>query len=430
MKLRYWAAALVILLLAGYVTSAHYTKADDYTKVDMVELNDRYTKIEKRLDRILAEEGADGIYDNGTDSAQSVIDELEEEYQCELYFRGEKSYENEVHEAIQNRNILMDYETDGQLIAKVVFEGETEKLMLMYAAIRRNLLIFFAIIFLVLMGSCLLIYLQYVRPFKKLQRFAAHIAKGDLDFPLAMTKENYFGVFTESFDIMREELKRAKQGEYEANVSKKELVASLSHDIKTPVSTIKATCEILMLKLKDEAALEKIAVINQKAGVIDALISDMFHATLADLAALKIIPHEELSTIVWPMFDEINYYGRINYENDMPECLIIADALRLNQVIDNIINNSYKYADTDIHVSFCDCGECIEIKIRDEGNGVKEEELPLLTEKFYRGSNAKGQNGSGLGLYLSRVFMEGMGGSISYGNDSGFAVRLVLKKSN
>lgn len=429
MKLRYWAAALIILLLAGYIASAGYTKSDDYTKVDMVELNDRYIMIETQLDELFGEENADELY-NGSESTRALVQALEEKYQCELYFRGENSYENDVHDAIRERKILLDYEKDGNLTAKVVFDGQAEKLTLMYEAIRRNLLVFFLMIFLILLGICLMIYIQYVRPFKKLQHFAAHIAKGDLDFPLAMTKGNYFGVFTESFDIMREELKRARQGEYEANVSKKELVASLSHDIKTPVSTIKATCEILMLKLKDEATLEKIVIINQKAGMIDALISDMFHATLEDLTALKITPQEELSTIIRPMFDEINYYGRIKYENDIPECLIIADALRLNQVIDNVINNSYKYADTDIRVAFSDCGESIEIEIRDGGKGVSDEELPLLMEKFYRGSNTKGQSGSGLGLYLSKVFMEGMGGSISYGNDGGFVVRLIINKSN
>lgn len=429
MKLRYWVAAFLILLVAGYITSAAYTQSDVSAKVDMVELNDSYIKIETELDELLAKEASDELY-NGSESTQAKVQALEEKYQCELYFRGEHSYENDVHNAIQERKILLDYEKDGRLIAKVVFDGQTEKIALTYEAIRRNLLTFFLIILLMLAACSLYIYLQYVRPFKKLKQFAAHIAKGDLDFPLAMTKGNYFGVFTESFDIMREELKRAKQGEYEANVSKKELVASLSHDIKTPVSTIKATCEILMLKLKDEATLEKIVIINQKAGMIDALISDMFHATLADLEALKITPQEELSTIIRPMFDEINYYGRIRYENELPECLIVADALRLNQVIDNVINNSYKYAGTDIHVAFCDCGESIEIEIRDEGKGVSEEEMPLLMGKFYRGSNAKGQSGSGLGLYLSKVFMEGMGGSLSYGTDGGFVVRLTINKSN
>lgn len=66
-----------------------------------------------------------------------------------------------------------------------------------------------------------------------MKQFAEKIADGDLEFKLPMDRGNYFGAFTESFDLMREELIRARQGEYEANIRKKELVAELSHDIKT-----------------------------------------------------------------------------------------------------------------------------------------------------------------------------------------------------
>jgi len=79
---------------------------------------------------------------------------------------------------------------------------------------------------------------------------------------------------------MREELKRARESEYEANRSKKELVAELSHDIKTPVATIKAVCEVLCVKEKNQDTLEKVEVIANKAEMIDSLVGNMFHATL------------------------------------------------------------------------------------------------------------------------------------------------------
>ena len=241
-----------------------------------------------------------------------------------------------------------------------------------------------------------------------------------------MGKRNYFGAFTESFDILREELKRARNSEYEANRSKKELVASLSHDIKTPVATIKAICEILQIKLQSEAEKEKLHVIERKADVIDHLIIDMFNSTLDDLEKLKITPAEELSTIIEPMFNEINHYGKIHMRSQVPECMIWVDALRLNQVIDNLINNSYKYADSDIDVDFEKIGHALQITIQDYGAGVSSEELPLIVEKFYRGENSKGKDGSGLGLYLSKTFMESMGGSLRIDGSRGFRVILRI----
>ena len=89
-----------------------------------------------------------------------------------------------------------------------------------------------------------LIWYFYIRPFNKLSSFASSVSKGNLDVPLNMDRHNYFGAFTESFDRMREELKQSSEREAAANRSKQELVAEISHDIKTPVATIKATCEV------------------------------------------------------------------------------------------------------------------------------------------------------------------------------------------
>lgn len=421
MKIRYWLLGALTILILGCVVSLRLIGKDmNASQVDMPELNLRYCEVTKALEELPDAEHL----------SEQSFRKLEEKYHCQIIRHESYDYETDVYNAIRDHKILMDVEKDGKIYAKIAFEGQNAKLRNLYQAVFTRIILVFVALAVLLMLLGFFIYWQYIRPFRNLQRFAAQIAKGNLDFPLAMPKGNYFGAFTESFDIMREELKKARQGEYEANVSKKELVASLSHDIKTPVATIRAICEILMLKIKDEVTLEKIGIINRKAGVIDALISDMFHATLEDLSMLKITPTEELSTIIRPMFEEINYDGKIHYQNEVPECLIVADALRLNQVIDNVINNSYKYAGTDIQVSFRDTGCAIAIEIADSGAGVAEDELPLLQEKFYRGSNAEGQSGSGLGLYLSGIFMEGMGGTFSYENKNGFTVCLTLKKSN
>ena len=66
--------------------------------------------------------------------------------------------------------------------------------------------------------------------------------------------------------------------------------------------------------------------------------------------------------------------------------------------------------------------------MKDRGNGVLEDELPLISEKFFRGSNAKGKDGSGLGLYLAKTFMEQMNGDMQCYNDNGFVVELFLRK--
>lgn len=84
-----------------------------------------------------------------------------------------------------------------------------------------------------------------IRPFAKMKDFASCVAAGDLDRPLEMDKGNLFGAFSESFDIMREELKASRARELSLQKKERELIASLSHDLKTPVTGIKLTSELM-----------------------------------------------------------------------------------------------------------------------------------------------------------------------------------------
>ncbi len=271
---------------------------------------------------------------------------------------------------------------------------------------------------------------KVIRPFEKLKEFANQIALGNLDFPLAMMKHNIFGSFTESFDIMRHELAAAKQKEALANQSKKELVASLSHDIKTPITSIKLTSELLMVLSDDEKVKEKVNTIYENAEHINALVNDLFQSTLEDLGKLKVTPKICYSNILTTIMSEADYLDKITLSN-IPDCMIEVDTLRINQVISNIIQNSYKYAGTKIDITANTNDTNLEIHFKDYGPGVLEDELPLLFQKFYRGQNAESQTGSGLGLYLSKVLMNAMKGDI-YANNAvdGFHVVLIIPLAN
>ena len=272
---------------------------------------------------------------------------------------------------------------------------------------------------------------RVIDPFYKLKSFAVRIAGGNLDTPLDMDKGNVFGPFTESFDIMREELKASHDREQQAVKSRKELVAQLSHDIKTPVASIKAMTDVMSLTADDETKVT-INAISNKADQIDALISNLFHATLEELEQLEVKPSDVNSTDIVQMIKEADYLNRIS-KIDIKDAVVYADKLRLNQVISNIIFNSYKYAKTEIIVSsrFADSDpQYLMIEIADKGPGVPEEELEMITQKFKRGSNAGNSEGSGLGLYISDYLMKKMDGSLTPRNTGdGFAVEIGLKIS-
>lgn len=410
MKIRHIAGIYTLILFVIAATIIGKIKKEDEITIDLVHYNEQLKEIE-----------------NGLKQGEERKD-LEVYYQCEILFLEDEDYESRLAEWMKLGKIVMDYTVDGRICGKIAWESEGNAYRKLREQLLYEVLMLCGVI--LLAGYLILgiVYLYFVKPFKNLQYFSSQVAKGNLDLPLKMEKNNFFGAFTESFDIMREELKRARESEYAANVSKKELVAELSHDIKTPVATIKATCEVIGAKEKNQDLLEKVGVILKKAELIDQLIGNMFHATLEELQALKVEVTEESSLCIMEMFSGLKYYGEIVFENSIPECLIYMDKLRFEQVVDNIVNNSFKYAGTPIYVSFQEKENGISLTIRDKGKGVSEEELVLVKEKFYRGSNAKGKSGSGLGLYLAENFMNQMQGGMECYNEEGFVTVLFLKK--
>ena len=273
------------------------------------------------------------------------------------------------------------------------------------------------------------------RPFRELKDFAGRVAEGKLDEPLSMDRSNMFGAFSESFDIMREELRTARIREADLQKREKELVASLSHDLKTPITGIKLTSELLSAKLAHTPGMEdyteKIANIYKKADQIDVLVSDLFSATLEELGEFKVNCTDESSRILTEILKKYDDKGLVQAQ-DVPEVLIHIDPRRMHQVIGTIISNSYKYAGTGIEVSYRLVEEYLEMSVRDFGPGVPEEELGMILGKFYRGKKwaESKEEGSGLGLYIASTLMEKMDGELLPSNEGrGFKITLMIPLS-
>lgn len=404
---------------------------------------------------------------------------VEKRYQCKIVLSKEIS-DPELAEMYRNSSFVLDLTQNGEYIGKVCWPDELDR----YNKARIGFFVMsLAVWVIILAGGYIIIlyfYLDLIRPIKELKNFSVEIAKGNLDVSLPIHKKNVFGEFVVAFDLMREQLIESRKRQIESEKARKELVTELSHDIKTPVSVIKATCEVIEAKLEKEIndgngperssdgeypgrrtaaedkekrdVLEKISVISQKAETISLLVSNMMHANLEDMEQIEVRPTEESSNLIAEFLKNLKQYGKIIQENEIPGCLVYMDRLRMEQAIDNVVSNSYKYAGTDIHVFFdvftvempsedgagtaadgsrgvrLKKAEFLRIRIKDDGPGVSEEDLPLIAEKFYRGSNSAGKSGSGLGFFLVKYYMEKMKGGVEYYNDDGFVVELLLRK--
>ncbi len=341
-----------------------------------------------------------------------------------VLYRTKTGLSESVSAAVTHRDTILDVQVGGGVVGKIIFHNNYDSVD---TGKRRVAAVFAAALVLqcaVCVGYTVFLERRIVKPFGKLKGFAERVAGGNLDIPLEMDRENLFGAFTESFDIMRSELKRARIAEAKANASKKELVAKLSHDIRTPVASIKAVSELGAATASDEKNRGNYEQIIQKADQINTLVGNLFSATLEELQQLTVSPADMPSTELRGMLINADYSHKAEIP-DIPERLLYADKLRLQQVFDNIFANSYKYANTDINVKLRAEGKALAVEIEDRGGGVSAEELPTLKEKWVRGKNAEGIDGAGLGLYISDVFMRETGGELRIEN-SGQGLKITV----
>ena len=262
----------------------------------------------------------------------------------------------------------------------------------------------------------LYVYMNILRPFDKMKDYASEIAKGNFDLPLNYERSNYFGAFTWAFDSMRKEITRSRMAECEAIENNKTVIATLSHDIKTPITSIRAYAEGLEenLDTSPERRSRYLEVLIRKCDEVTALTNDLFLHSLSDLNMLQMKPEEfELVPFLKQSIGEIaTEHEDVIFRKPDISPVIYADKKRVNQIVENLINNSRKYAKTNITVSLTQSDDLVSIHFRDKGPGIPDEDMPFITDKFYRGKNVGDENGSGLGLYIVRYIAEQSGGSL------------------
>lgn len=286
-------------------------------------------------------------------------------------------------------------------------------------SIRITFMLSIGFLILCFLGMFLFFYFKILRPFYKLEDYAAQIAKGNLDVPLEYERTNFFGAFTWAFDHMRKEIIAARRNEAHAIKENKTIIATLSHDIKTPIASIRAYAEGLEANLEaDYGKRERyVQVIMRKCDEVSRLVNDLVLHSLSELERLE-IKEERVSArkVLQEILQDLDN-PCLAVREPIPDAQILLDEKRMAQAVLNIIENAKKYApETEIAIWAVLTGKQYEIHIRDHGNGIYPEDMPFLTSKFYRGKNVEDQPGSGLGLYIVDYIMEKMKGGMTLEN--------------
>ena len=256
--------------------------------------------------------------------------------------------------------------------------------------------------------------------------------------PVKEEKSKMFGHFLWGMNMLREKLEDNKEKELAFQKERKTLILSLSHDIKTPLSSIELYSKALSENLydtqerKDKALQGIIRNVKEIKGYVDEIVT----ASREDFMNLEVSMGEYYLSEVMKVTE--NYYkdklSVIHTEfqvDEISECLVKGDKERMVEVLQNVMENAIKYGDgKSIRISFGEEEDCKLVHIENSGCNLKKEELPNIFDSFYRGSNSNDVKGSGLGLYICKKLMRKMDGEIfAEMNGDVFCVTIVIKKA-
>ncbi|EHQ88814.1 sensor histidine kinase [Desulfosporosinus youngiae] len=280
-----------------------------------------------------------------------------------------------------------------------------------------------------------------IKPLHSLQSAAAEIAKGNLDYSIVEEGDREIQELCRDLELMRIKLKDSVHTQLKYEDNRKLLVSSISHDLKTPVTSIKGYVEGILdgVASNPEKRERYLKTISLKAHQIDQMIDDLLLYAKLDLNQIpfdfeRVDAAEYLLNYIIENEPELEQEQiKIVFNNELDQTqYVLIDRERMKRVMMNILDNSRKYMSKgqgEIRISLRETAASIIVELRDNGSGIKEADLPHIFNRFYR-SDAARSKGSGLGLAIAKQIIEGHNGrvwAVSHGKE-GTSIMISLSK--
>lgn len=282
-------------------------------------------------------------------------------------------------------------------------------------------------------------------PLDLLSHGVEEIGKGNLDYRIQYDGEDEFSGICRQFNNMAAHLQESVTESIRQEESRKELMAGISHDLRSPLTSILAYVEGLQegVAKTPEKMAEYLNIIHDKTRQIQALVSQLFLYTKLDLAAYPIHP-VALDLTGWltrlaegPGKDLAQRGLTVSLAEPLPQVTAWADPGELERVVLNCLDNSAKYKNKpegQMTLTLTDLDESVRLTLADDGPGVAPGELSKLFTPFYRGDKARRDptQGSGLGLAIAAKAIGRMGGRIwaAAGDPTGLTICIELAKED
>ena len=266
------------------------------------------------------------------------------------------------------------------------------------------------------------------------------IRDGNLDYQINYESKDEFASVCEDFNDMAVRLKESVTLIQKQEQNRKELLAGISHDLRSPLTSIKAYSEGLLdgVAKSPESQKTYLQMIKTKTEDIDRMVSKLFLFSKMDMGDYPHYPEslnleQEITSLVHATAEEYDSKGlNVKVDELAKDIEIYADPVLLRSVFTNILENSLKYKDKEqgsVIIRSKRHGNDVYIYIEDNGPGVSEEAFPKLFDVFYRTDPSRNNpnKGSGLGLAITAKAIGRMGGSIYAENSAAKGLCMVIK---
>jgi len=255
---------------------------------------------------------------------------------------------------------------------------------------------------------------RIMRPLNDLQKAVEQMTEGDYSTRVKVTSKDEIGMLSEAFNHMAESIQQEDE-------KQKTFLATVSHELRTPISYIKGYSEAIQNQLLDgkerEEALE---LIHREAIRMERLTNELLQLVRKQQEEIEMLPivlSETIRESVKLLEGQANKKNIRIVQNLDENCIVQGDEEKLKQIFINVIENAIRYSNENAKItvhSYQSDHRAI-IEIQDEGIGIPEEDLPHITERFYRVNKARSRidGGAGLGLSIVKQLVKQHDGSLA-----------------
>ena len=280
---------------------------------------------------------------------------------------------------------------------------------------------------------------RVINPVIRLKNAASKISSGDLNCEIIEESDGEIRELCTTLEEMRIKLKESVylQAKYDDN--RRFLISSISHDLKTPVTSIKGYIEGILdgIARTPEKIQEYLETARSKAILVNSMIDDLLLYSKLDMNQIpfNLEKVELVSYFEYCIGDYKHEFEKANIQLEMQnditkETFAVIDRERLKRVIQNILDNSIKYMsrpDGVVKVILRETRTSAIVEIRDNGKGIPEENLPYIFDRFYRvDTSRRSAEGSGLGLAIAKQIVEGHEGKIWAVSNEGTGTSIII----